>query len=107
MSAVNKMIQLIGAMLVTLVTNWSLLALRVLQGVAAPRDLAEHHGFPLFVIRAEVVVRLRVADGALPVVPAGRTKCRIHFERIFLQQKGTPLVKASMKSVCHISVFFL
>ena len=52
------MIQLIGAMLVTLVTNWSLLALRVLQGVAAPRDLAEHHGFPLFVIGAEVVVRL-------------------------------------------------
>ena len=65
------MIQLIGAMLVTLVTNWSLLALRVIQEAAGLPDLAEHHGFPLFVIRAEVVVRLRVAVEAVPIVPAG------------------------------------
>ena len=56
--------------MVTLVTDWSLLALRVLQEVAALPHLAEHHGLPLPVVGTEDVVRLGVGGGAVPVIPA-------------------------------------
>ena len=71
MSTVETILQLVGAVLVTLVTDWSLLALRVLQEVAALPHLAEHHGLPLPVIGTEDVVRLGVTVGAVPVVPGG------------------------------------
>ena len=71
MSTVETIIQLMGAMLVTLVTDWSLITVCVLHEVAAVIDLVEHHGLPLAVIGAEEVVRLGVAVGAVPVVPAG------------------------------------
>ena len=57
--------------MVTLVTDWSLLTLGVIQEVAALVGLAEHHGLPLPVIGTEDVVRLRVTVGAVPVVPGG------------------------------------
>ena len=70
-------------MLVTLVTDWSLLTLSVLHEVAAVVDLVEHHGLPLAVIGAEDVVRLGVAVGAVPVVPTGKATFR------GLQGRGT------------------
>ena len=70
MSTVQTIVHLVMAVLVTLVTDWSLLTVGVLQVVAALPDLAEHHGVPQVVIGAEDVVRLGVAVGAVPVVPA-------------------------------------
>ena len=58
MSTVETIIQLMGAMLVTLVTDRSLITVCVLHEVAAVIDLVEHHGLPLAVIGAEEVVRL-------------------------------------------------
>ena len=69
-STVEAILQLVGAVLVTLVTDWSLLTLRVLQEVAALPHLAEHHGLPLPVVGTEDVVRLGVGGGAVPVIPA-------------------------------------
>ena len=71
MSTVQTIVHLVMAVLVTLVTDRSLLTVGVLQVVAALPDLAEHHGVPLVVIGAEDVVRPGVAVGAVPVVPAG------------------------------------
>ena len=71
MSTVQTSLKLVGAVLVTLVTDWSLLTLSLLQEVAALPDRAEHHWPPLLVIGAEVVLRLGVVSGAVPVVPAG------------------------------------
>ena len=73
MSTVRK---LVGAVLVTLVTDWSLLTLRVLQIVTAPIDIVEHHGPPLSVILAEKVLCRGVAVEAVPVIPAGSENCR-------------------------------
>ena len=53
MSIVETIIRLVVAVMVTLVTDWSLLAMRVLLEVAAIEDLAEHHGLPVFVIGTE------------------------------------------------------
>ena len=72
MSTVRK---LVGAVLVTLVTDWSLPTLRVLQKVTAPPDLVEHHGTPLSVIGAEKMLCTGVAVEAVPVIPAGSENC--------------------------------
>ena len=69
MSTVQTILQLLVAVLVTLVTDGSLITVSVLQEVAAVVDLVEHHGLPLAVIGAEDVVRLGVVVGAVPVVP--------------------------------------
>ena len=72
-STVQTVVKLVVAVLVTLVTDWPLVTVSVLQEVAALPDLAEHHGVPQVVIGAEDVVRLGVAVGAVPVVPGGIT----------------------------------
>ena len=64
--------KLIGAVLVTLVTDRSLLTLSVLQIVTAPIVIVEHQGPPLSVILAEKVLCWGVAVEAVPVIPAGR-----------------------------------
>ena len=71
MSTVQTIVHLVVAVLVTLVTDGSLVTVSVLQEVAALPDRAEHHWPPLLVIGAEVVLRLGVVGGTVPVVPAG------------------------------------
>ena len=68
MTTVRK---LVGAVLVTLVTDRSLLTLSVLQIVTAPIVMVEHHRPSLSVILAEKVLCRGVAVEAVPVIPAG------------------------------------
>ena len=70
MSTIETIFNLVVAVLVALVTNWSLLTLRLVQEDAAQPDFAEHHRLPLTVTEAEDVVWLGVVMGAVPVVPA-------------------------------------
>ena len=49
-ATVEAVIHLVGAVLVALVTDWSVLAVGVLQVVAALPLQAVHHGVPLTVV---------------------------------------------------------
>ena len=57
-ATVDAFIHLVGAVLVALVTDWSVLAVGVLQVVAALPLQAVHHGVPLTVVPTQDVVRL-------------------------------------------------